>query len=492
MRHIETIDFGDPDSLGLLRRLHSVGVDNSVLPDSGPEEVDLEDNSIDFRLRLASIPMEARFESDVASLLAIRDKGLFKKGCQSYFETLEDQDFHPFMKLFLVRVLEKMTEVAQELPEFSLKDLDVYFTNQVIDQVGAVRDETDVLLMQFSTFSDLADSRSPLANDLCLSLYHDQRSKIVNICCMISPNLFEREGPFAVPEWVKAAEKHKNLLVSIYQSYLSLITDTFELGEADLLGIMEAAAIPNSMYFNTSFEKGTNLAEAGPGKILHDFPKNLTFFGNADSIVLALFNYIKNSLKIGKSMLNSAATKALEEGASYEESREISDAPNPVSVYIGAHPFGDNSIAFEVSDTGVGISYDQSMNDLTATAMAKQAREAPMNELERTALDEQWRSHIPPVALQSRLFERGKTLNPSSKRTFSSFTGTGIGLDIVRAIASAHQGVALIEDRPGKGAVAKLILPNIKSTDPEERRRVLHADLAKVYSSKAAVIVAAA
>ncbi len=72
-----------------------------------------------------------------------------------------------------------------------------------------------------------------------------------------------------------------------------------------------------------------------------------------------------------------------------------------------------------------------------------------------------------PAADRARVFDRFARLDP--RRT----EGTGLGLSIVAAIAAAHGGRVLAEERPGGGAVFRLVLPWERAVPPlaRERRR---------------------
>jgi signal transduction histidine kinase len=49
--------------------------------------------------------------------------------------------------------------------------------------------------------------------------------------------------------------------------------------------------------------------------------------------------------------------------------------------------------------------------------------------------------------------------------------GLGLGLSLVRAIATAHRGAASVSPRPGGGSVFRLVLP---STPVDSRARLTH------------------
>ncbi|MBI5814029.1 MAG: hypothetical protein HZB29_00275 [Nitrospinae bacterium] len=61
-----------------------------------------------------------------------------------------------------------------------------------------------------------------------------------------------------------------------------------------------------------------------------------------------------------------------------------------------------------------------------------------------------------PHGQRERIFDKYTQLDSSTRRRYS---GTGLGLAVVREIMKAHGGFAAVESEPGKGSVFKLFLP---------------------------------
>jgi two-component system phosphate regulon sensor histidine kinase PhoR len=74
-----------------------------------------------------------------------------------------------------------------------------------------------------------------------------------------------------------------------------------------------------------------------------------------------------------------------------------------------------------------------------------------------------------PIDEHRRIFEKFYRIDDSLSR---SVEGSGLGLSIVRHIATAHGGRVLVESEPGKGSTFTLVLPRPtnEATDPRDER----------------------
>ncbi len=179
---------------------------------------------------------------------------------------------------------------------------------------------------------------------------------------------------------------------------------------------------------------------------IHVHP-NVSLFADRDAIGLILYNLIKNPIKFAGNRGD----------------------PYP-SVAIECAPSSDGRCtSIYVRDDGVGISYDELRDTFSARGRVRLEAGASLNFVEKCLLSEVWAPHVPPVAVNNLLLDRGASVGG----------GTGIGLALAHSIISeGHQGFIQIYDHPLHGAGVQVLLPNVGSeVGIEERRRITLASL---------------
>jgi signal transduction histidine kinase len=174
---------------------------------------------------------------------------------------------------------------------------------------------------------------------------------------------------------------------------------------------------------------------------------------NSASIGLVIYNLIKNSIKHGALNTVTANTKT-----------------TPSQINIEVSPSSDHGcISILVRDNGIGISYDQLRDYFSARALEKLSNKLPLLKTEGFLLNQFWSKHVPPVALQKLLMDRGSSLG----------NGTGIGLALAQEIImDKHQGLIDVCRHPEGGACVQILLPNTaENLSAEERRKITLASL---------------
>ncbi|MBN2086778.1 sensor histidine kinase [Candidatus Peregrinibacteria bacterium] len=176
------------------------------------------------------------------------------------------------------------------------------------------------------------------------------------------------------------------------------------------------------------------------GTVLVDIDDGMEIVGNEYALSLVAYNLLKNSI------------------------RPAEKQKRKVNASIQIKEVSDGVVSIVVMDTGIGVSYDELRDHFTTSAQMKLESGNPLTLCEKLLLDDQWRTRVTPHLLHEQLLRRGESLSSG---------GTGIGLDIVRQIAEAHQGDVRVYDHSKYGAGVEILLPNIESDDPERRKRVV-------------------
>ncbi|MGE3513063.1 MAG: ATP-binding protein [Vicinamibacterales bacterium] len=71
---------------------------------------------------------------------------------------------------------------------------------------------------------------------------------------------------------------------------------------------------------------------------------------------------------------------------------------------------------------------------------------------------------LPQSRRGSRRSERGARLNKTASRSGARSTGSGLGLSIVKAIVSRHEGMVTASSIVGRGTSMQIRLPRLSST----------------------------
>ena len=293
---------------------------------------------------------------------------------------------------------------------------------------------------------------------------HDQGGIISNIRAPHSVVAAYRDDPRSkiIPSFPRCVERVETswdasfqMLRQIFGGNLAIVQDQFEMESFPLINTIRPAAYTNKARFGYNVVedyKGENALEE-KGKIIINIDPECKIYGHSDTLGMIFLNLIKNPLKIANDLNN--ATK---------------DKYGKIAVVIEAIDMGEGCMGIYIKDSGPGLSYDDQRDHFTTVAEQKLMRNEPLTLIEAALLDEEvWRSRVTPAALNKQLFERGRSLAG----------GTGVGLDIVKSVAKAHQGVVQIYDHPIHGAGLQLLLPNTAETDPKIRQAMTDRCLIK-------------
>ena len=173
------------------------------------------------------------------------------------------------------------------------------------------------------------------------------------------------------------------------------------------------------------------LSTAKPLTITNAIPSDLEVWGNPDVLALQGFQLGKNAIKAG------------------------SGDKNGVAIAITAEVLPNGCVALRFTDTGPGFCYDAMRAYFLRIASEKRARGAPLDLTERMLLSRALTDRVTPFALNQKLLGRGVSLSG----------GTGIGMSLLKTMATAMGGYVRHYRDPLFGVGVEEIIPNTPDSD---------------------------
>lgn len=246
-------------------------------------------------------------------------------------------------------------------------------------------------------------------------------------------------------------------ILQVLGGNLAIVSGEMRPRKALIHDVLEPAIRLNALRFGYTDEPGNDIERIrAPGLIVVDIPASLELYLDPDALALVVYNLVKNPLKMG---------------------RELRLEKPSLLISAALAPDGETASIF-IRDNAIGLSYDKWRQHFSLQALHKRGLGVPLNEIEECLLDEDWREHVPPVALATLIMNRGE----------SGGSGTGIGLDLAKQIIEGgHQGAFRLYDHPEYGAGVQILLPTDLAAAPAARRAAIErqrqAQLSKLAHS---------
>jgi len=333
------------------------------------------------------------------------------------------------------RVLEEKIRLFERIPGVAEIESSGYST-ELCQQIMSDYFAVNMLLDALGVFSRTFKDSTPIARQLDENLDHDILGHL-SLFLNCIPN---GEGFRPKPEYMEHAfGPVKDFILQVLKANYSIATDCYSPKEFSLSKMLAAPVAVNATRFEYSVEEGGELGDLHKeGAILLAVLPTVKAYGDSDALALVIYNLVKNPIKLARS------------------------SGQKPTVHISGEASADGSVvSIFIRDNGIGLSYDKLRDVFTEGARKKRENRQVLNFIEECLLDENWREHVPPIALAALVMNRGA----------SGGSGTGIGLGLTKQIVEqGHQGRVRVYDHPEYGAGVQIVLPASAMSGADERR----------------------
>jgi signal transduction histidine kinase len=364
---------------------------------------------------------------------------------------LDDRSFGAFERTVAKAVMDNIIRHLESVPRFE----DVNSAPDPLNKLGRIDASLAQVAQCFTLLNFLGEAlkeRGERLDNLRKNLDHDVLGHFTSLRVPVS--YFVESARFT------ARAQHLRFplndtapfLVSLVRGMRAIALDSYEIGSCDATRLLLMAASHSAHRFKYTLTCNDQViftsSEGHSDRVISiRVDPNVTLLGDGDAIGLVLYNLIKNPIKL-----------AYFAGALYP------------SVDIECRPSSDQqSTSIYVRDNGMGVSYDTLKDTFTQRARAREQTGSPLSLVDRCLLSEPWAPHVPPVALNQLLLDRGASVGG----------GTGIGLSLAHSIITeGHQGWIQIYDHPDHGAGVQVLLPHVgPEFGVEQRLRITRRSL---------------